>query len=304
MFACLRTTHEGSHLPMELWLLAPDWSPVARFVFARNASGGSVPTGGNGHGPDGGHRHLGGGKRRETHGLGVEGDGVLSWYAAGKGGDDVGVSARYVRVSMPRDSALDDGVTKGSGRQRQLALLEVAVFTWQDWNCTLHCEDLGRGRCPILEPERTSGACECAPDRVGPDCGTHLLTDFASLPPALPPTQPSHANARHEAHPRWGEHVLREAEAEVEAAQRGGDCTSRDAMVVGYHPGGMAASLSLITSILSMTLSLNRSMLLWRKAEWFYADPQECPDRQVPAHPAHLVPSYLFLLLLLTSSPP
>ena len=57
-----------------------------------------------------------------------------------------------------------------------------------------------------------------------------------------------------------------------------------DAMVVGYHPGGMAASLSLITSILSIALSLNRSMLLWRKAEWFYADRRECGDGQMSCY--------------------
>lgn len=227
---------------------------------------------------------------------------MLSWYVAGRGEDDVGISARYLRVSLPRNCALDtdEGEEAGGGRQRQLALLEVAVFTWQLWNCTLHCEDLGRGRCPTAQPERTSGACECAPDRVGPDCASHLLTDFASLPPALP-LPPSRSNSLHHEHPRWSEHVLRQAEAEVKEAQRGGDCTSRDALVVGYHPGGMAASLSLISSILSMTLSLNRSMLLWRKAEWFYADPHECPDRQVP--PDTFPPSSLPLSSSLFLSP-
>jgi hypothetical protein len=281
----------SSLLPLELSLLAPDWSPIASFFFAGNASGG-----GNGYGPDGGNG-------RRNHGLGVEGHSMLSWYVAGRGdgdvagrGDgDVAISARYLRVSLPRNCALDTDEgdqTGGGGRQRQLALLEVAVFTWQHWNCTLHCEDLGRGRCPTAQPERASGACECAPDRVGPDCATHLLTDFASLPPALP-LPPSRSNSLHHEHPRWSEHVLRQAEAEVKEAQRGGDCTSRDALVVGYHPGGMAASLSLIASILSMTLSLNRSMLLWRKAEWFYADTHECPDHQVP--PDTSPPSCLLL---------
>ena len=112
-----------SLLPLELSLLAPDWSPIARFFFAGNASGG-----GNGYGPDGCNG-------RRNHGLGVEGDSMLSWYVAGRGEDDVGISARYLRVSLPRNCALDtdEGEEAGGGRQRQLALLirkRCSMLTW------------------------------------------------------------------------------------------------------------------------------------------------------------------------------
>ena len=74
---------------------------------------------------------------------------------------------------------------------------------------------------------------------------------------------------------------MQQAEEQVAHVQYSGACEAPDAIVLGYHPGGLAASLSLISSMLSMTQSWNRALLLWRKADWFYADPDECPDRQM-----------------------
>jgi len=274
---------QSSLAPLDMTLLAPDWSPVAAWRLTADGSAGS-------RGQP--HQHATAdadfmGRADETGRAGGDGaqgqrgHGFVSWRVGGAGAESAGIWARYLRVSAPawytpdEQGTLDGGdAGRGRRRRRQLALLEVAVFARETWNCTRHCEEAGRGRCAPLQPLRTSGPCECAPDRVGVDCSGQLLTDFAFLPPALS------APARLEP-ARWRGEVLQQAVREVEAAQQGGSCSSPDAMVVGYHPGGMAASLSLIASILSMALSLNRTMLLWRKAEWFYADPTECPDRQM-----------------------
>ena len=289
----------ASLLPLDLCLMAPDWSPVATWRFGSNDT------------HDGGEESFSRCAGGNSVGEGVEGSDILSWRVGqGAGGEQSAqaqeVWARYLRVSVPAPSC-QDGVLGGETQRqpswRQLALLEVAVFAWEPWNCTHHCEDRGRGRCAPSEPHRSSGPCECAPDRVGLDCSAHLLTDFAFLPPDLSPLADAHADAqewRERVAGRWQEQVLQQAVSQVEEAQRGGSCSSPDSMVVGYHPGGMAASLSLISSILAMTLSLNRTMLLWRKSEWFYADPQECPDRQMscffePWHrcQAHHIDSFL-----------
>ena len=198
------------------------------------------------------------------HGEGVDGDGIFSWRVGG------GHLVRYVRVSLPPP----DSVEEVAAREREIALLEVQVFAYETWNCTRHCQDRGRGFCARTEPLRTAGPCTCKPDRVGFDCAAHLLTDFAFLPPLLSPTAPLE-------HSRWRRETMQQAEEQVAHVQYSGTCEAPDAIVLGYHPGGLAASLSLISSMLSMTQSWNRALLLWRKADWFYADPDECPDRQM-----------------------
>ena len=159
--------------PFTVTLLAPDWSQLAQCLFASNttlnpAGGANSPAGAAGGGREGGAGgggEGGGGGGGACAGQAVEGEGIFSWYLAGAGG--IGVSARYVRVSLvPLD---DDGPERWE-RSRQLGLLEVGVFARKEWNCTSDCEDLQRGRCPQSQPLRTTGACECAADRVGHDC--------------------------------------------------------------------------------------------------------------------------------------
>lgn len=140
--------------PFTVTLLAPDWSPLAQCLFADGLAGAA-----------GGGREGGEGGGGACAGQGVEGDGIFSWYLAGEGG--FGVLARYVRVSLVPLG--EEGAARWE-RRRQLGLLEVGVYARIEWNCTSDCEDLQRGRCPQSQPLRTTGNCECAPDRVGHDC--------------------------------------------------------------------------------------------------------------------------------------
>uniref|UniRef100_A0A7S4NGE0 EGF-like domain-containing protein n=1 Tax=Guillardia theta TaxID=55529 RepID=A0A7S4NGE0_GUITH len=195
------------------------------------------------------------------------GRGIFSW---------LGVSAtgRYVRLE-----ALE---AEGMVEERILSLLEVAVFSSVRWNCSRHCPPQF-GSCPPTDP--VLGQCVCKPNRIGIDCSTHLLTDHLFLPPYRhPQDSEDQVNFSWLQASAWDHQEFEEALREVAASQGSGSCTAPAALVMGYHPGGLTASLSLIASMLSLSFALNKKMLLWRKAEWFYADPGECPDKQMSCY--------------------
>ncbi|EKX42631.1 hypothetical protein GUITHDRAFT_141050 [Guillardia theta CCMP2712] len=138
--------------------------------------------------------------------------------------------------------------------ERILSLLEMAVFSSVRWNCSRHCPPQF-GSCPPTDP--VLGQCVCKPNRIGIDCSTHLLTDHLFLPPYRHPQDTS----------AWDHQELEGALREVAASQGSGSCAAPAALVTGYHPGGLTASLSLIASMLSLSFALNKKTLLWRKAE-------------------------------------
>mmetsp|Transcript_33991 Transcript_33991/g.52965 ORF Transcript_33991/g.52965 Transcript_33991/m.52965 type:complete len:533 (+) Transcript_33991:145-1743(+) len=176
--------------------------------------------------------------------------GIFTW-------NDVGKLGRYVRISLPME-----------GGGRDLSLLEVSVYAWEKWNCSEHCPR-HFGACP----QGPEGACQCSSDRTGQSCETLLLTDHVFLP-ALTPTLGS----------QWDMEVFDNALQSLHEMQNPPDCTSQHAMVMGYHPGGLAASLNLIGSMVSIAYSMDKALLLWRKSEWFYADPDECPGQQMSCY--------------------
>lgn len=182
-------------------------------------------------------------------GEGEQGQGLISWVSTGARG-------RYVRVRLVASGAC-------------LELSEVLVWAWEQWDCGRMCL---HGTCSA------AGACECNADYMGKVCETSILADDAFLPAHTWLLEKGGGGGG------WDQDEYVKGVAAVEMSQRPQSCTSEGAIVMGFHSGGLAATISLITGMHSMAFSLGKALLLWRRSDWFYADRTECPSKQLDCY--------------------